>query len=77
MYDASDHAVGAILGQRRDKKPYVIYCASKMLDEPHKNYTTIEKELLEVVYAIEKFRSYLLCPKVIIYIDHYHETSSR
>jgi len=70
MCEASDCAVGAVLGQRRDKKPYVIYYASKTLDEAQQNYTTTEKELLVVVFAIEKFRPYLLCSKVIIYTDH-------
>jgi len=58
------------LGQQRDEKPYVIYYASKTLDEAKQNYTTTEKELLAVVFAIEKFRPYLFCSKVIIYTDH-------
>jgi len=70
MCDASDYAIGVLLGQRRDKKPYVIYYASKMLDKDQQNYTTIEKELLAVVCAIEKFRPFLLCFKVIIFTDH-------
>jgi len=70
MWDASDHAVGVILGQRRDKKPYVIYYASKMLDEAQQNYTTTEKESRAVVYVIEKFRLYLLCSRVTEYTDH-------
>ena len=51
MCDANDHAVGAILGQQKDKKPIVIYYASKTLDVAQQNYTTIEKELLTVVYG--------------------------
>jgi len=70
MCDASDHAVGAVLRQRKDKKPVVIYYASRTLDEAQQNYTTTEKELLGVVYAMEKFRPYLLCSKVIVYTDH-------
>ena len=34
------------------------------------NYTTTEKELLAIVFALEKFRSYLLGTRVIVYIDH-------
>jgi hypothetical protein len=34
------------------------------------NYKTTEKELLAVVFALDKFRSYLLGSKVIIYFDH-------
>ena len=53
MCDASDYAVGAVLGQRHDKKPYAIYYASKVLDEAQMNYSTTEKELLAVVFAIK------------------------
>jgi len=70
MCDANDHTVGAVLGQQRDKKLVVIYYASRTLDEAQQNYTTIEKELLAVVYAIEKFRPHVLCSKVIAYTDH-------
>ncbi|RVW18429.1 Retrovirus-related Pol polyprotein from transposon 17.6 [Vitis vinifera] len=48
MCDASDFAIGAVLGQREDGKPYVIYYASKTLTEAKKNYTTTEKEFLDV-----------------------------
>ena len=70
MCDASDYAVGAVLGQRLDKKPHVIYYASKTLNEAQLNYTTTEKELLAVVFALDKFRSYLVGSLVIIYTDH-------
>jgi hypothetical protein len=60
MCDASDYAVGAVLGQSKDKKQYVISYASKTLTGSQLNYTTTEKELLVVVFAIEKFRSYLV-----------------
>ena len=55
MCDASDYAVGAVLGQRIDKKTHVIYYASKMLNDAQRNYATTEKELLAVVYALDKF----------------------
>ena len=58
------------MGQKRDKKPVVIYYASIMLDKAQQNYITTEKELLAVVYAMEKFHPYLLCSRVIIYSDH-------
>jgi hypothetical protein len=70
MCDASDFAVGAILGQRVGKLPHVIYYVSKTMMDAQVNYTTIEKELLAVVFALDKFRSYLLGSKVIIYSDH-------
>ncbi|CAM8886891.1 unnamed protein product [Rhodiola kirilowii] len=70
MCDASDFAVGAVLGQKIDKKVGVIYYASRTLDPAQWNYSTTEKELLAVVFALEKFRSYLLGAKVIVYSDH-------
>ena len=70
MSDASDHAVGAVLGQRKDKRPHAIYYASRTLDTAQRNYTTTEKELLAVVFALEKFRAYILGTKVIVFTDH-------
>jgi hypothetical protein len=70
MYDASDYAVGVVLGQRVDKLPYVIYHKSRTLNDTKLNYSTTMKELLAVVFTINKFRSYLLGSKVIIYSDH-------
>ena len=48
----------------------MIYYASKLLDDAQINYTTVEKELLAIVYAFDKFRSYLVGKKVIVYSDH-------
>jgi len=70
MCDASDFAVGAVLGQRKDKKLHVIYYASRTLDDAQRNYATTEKELLVVVFAFEKFKSYLVGSKVIVHTDH-------
>ncbi|XP_058216628.1 uncharacterized protein LOC131327478 [Rhododendron vialii] len=70
MCDASDYAVGAVLGQRVDKLPHVIYYASKTLNDAQLNYSTTEKELLAVVFALDKFRAYLLGSKVVVYSDH-------
>ncbi|CAM8901295.1 unnamed protein product [Rhodiola kirilowii] len=70
MCDASDFAVGAVLGQKIEKKAGVIYYASRTLDPAQRNYSTTEKELLAVVFALEKFRPYLLGAKVIVYSDH-------
>ena len=57
MCEASDYAVKAIMGQRKNKIFHVHY-ASKVLNEAQINYATTEKELLAIVYALEKFRSY-------------------
>ncbi|RVW60246.1 Retrovirus-related Pol polyprotein from transposon 297 [Vitis vinifera] len=61
---------GAVLGQREDGKPYVIYYASKTLNEAQRNYTTTEKELLAVVFALDKFRPYLVGSFIIVFTDH-------
>ena len=55
MCDASDYAVGAVLGQRVDRIPHVIYYASMTLNDAQLNYSTTEKEILAVVFALEKF----------------------
>jgi hypothetical protein len=70
MRDASDYAVGAMLSQSKDTKHYAISYTSKTLTKHQLNYATTEKELLTVVFAIEKFRSYLVSAKVIVYTDH-------
>ncbi|PIN12235.1 DNA-directed DNA polymerase [Handroanthus impetiginosus] len=70
MCDASDFAIGVVLGQRKDKIFRSIYYASKTLNDAQLNYTTTEKELLAVVFAFDKFRSYLVGTKVIVYTDH-------
>ncbi|GJU20304.1 reverse transcriptase domain-containing protein [Tanacetum coccineum] len=70
MCDASDYAIGAVLGQRIKKHFRPIYYASKTMTEAETNYTTTEKEMLAVVYAFEKFRAYLIMNKSVVYTDH-------
>jgi hypothetical protein len=70
MCDSSDYAVGAVLGQRKEARVHAVYYASKTLNEAQLNYATTEKELLAVVFAFEKFRSYIVNSKVIVYTDH-------
>ncbi|XP_022869597.1 uncharacterized protein K02A2.6-like [Olea europaea var. sylvestris] len=70
MCDASEFAVGAVLGQRKGKVLHVIYYASKTLTDAHINYATTDKEMLAVVFAFDKFRSYLIGSKVIVYTNH-------
>ncbi|XP_075497927.1 uncharacterized protein LOC142535526 [Primulina tabacum] len=70
MCDASDYAVGAALGQRRDKMFKAIYYASRTLNAAQQNYTTTEKEMLAVVFAFDKFRTYLIGTKVNVFTDH-------
>nr|GFA75121.1 reverse transcriptase domain-containing protein [Tanacetum cinerariifolium] len=68
--DASDFAIRAVLGQHQDKNFRPIHYASKTMTEAKSNYTTTEKEMLAVVYVFEKFRSYLILNKSILYMDH-------
>ena len=70
MCDASDYAIGAVLGQKREKIFQVIYYASRMLNDAQLNYATTEKELLAIVFAFDKFRPYLIGNKVVVHTDH-------
>nr|GFA74862.1 reverse transcriptase domain-containing protein [Tanacetum cinerariifolium] len=70
MCDASDFAIGAVLGQRHEKHFRPIQYASKTLTDVESNKTTTKKEMLAVVYAFEKFRSYLIMNKCIVHTDH-------
>ncbi|GKB60999.1 reverse transcriptase domain-containing protein [Tanacetum coccineum] len=70
MCDASDFAVGAVLGQRIDGKFKPIYYANKSLNNAQEHYTTTEKELLAVVFSFDKFRPYIILSKTVVYTDH-------
>ncbi|KAL4291879.1 hypothetical protein GQ457_14G012800 [Hibiscus cannabinus] len=70
MCDASDYVVGAVLGQHKRKIFHPIYYANKTLNDVQVNYTTAEKELLAVIFAFDKFRSYLIGAKVTVYTNH-------
>ncbi|RDY09961.1 Retrovirus-related Pol polyprotein, partial [Mucuna pruriens] len=68
MCDASNSALEAILGQRVGS--HVITYVSRTIDSTHLNYTTTKKELLAIIFALDKFRSYMLGSKIIIFFDH-------
>ncbi|GJT52819.1 reverse transcriptase domain-containing protein [Tanacetum coccineum] len=70
MCDASDFAIGAVLGQRHEKHFRPIHYASKTINKAESHYTMTEKEMLAVVYVFEKSRSYLILNKSIVYTDH-------
>ncbi|RDX76665.1 Retrovirus-related Pol polyprotein, partial [Mucuna pruriens] len=59
MCDASNSALAAVLGQRAGVGKPV-----------HLNYTTTEKELLAIIFALDKFRSYLLGSKIVVFSNH-------
>jgi hypothetical protein len=70
MCDTSDYVVGAVLEQQKEGNVHATYYASKTLNGAQLNYATTEKELLAVVSAFKKFRSYIVNSKVIVYTDH-------
>ena len=70
MCDASDFAIRAVLGQKREKNFQVIKYASRTLNDAQLNYATTEKELLAIVFSFDKFRPYLIGNKVVVHTDH-------
>ena len=69
MCDASDYAIGAVVGQKRERIFQVIYYASQTLNDAQLNYATTKKEILAIVFAFDKFRPYLIGNKVIVHTD--------
>ena len=69
MCVASDYAVGAVLGQRVDKKLNAIYYASRTLDVAQRNYATTEKKSA-VLFACDKFRPYITDSRVTLHTDY-------
>ena len=70
MCDASDFAMGALLGQKDEKVFKAIYYARKTFNEAQENYSTTEKEMLAIVFSCEKFRPYILGSHVVIHTNH-------
>ena len=70
MCDASDYAMGAVLGYRTENIFKAIYYASKKFNEAQENYSTTEKEMLAMVFSCEKFRPYILGSHVVRHTDH-------
>lgn len=68
--DASDFAIGALIGKICDKVFLTIYYGSKTLIDAYINYTTTKKELMVILFAFDKFIFYLVGTKVMIYTDH-------
>ena len=59
-----------MLGQRVGKASHAIYYAFRILNDAQLNYFTIEKEILAIVFALEKICSYLIGTKIILFFDH-------
>ena len=70
MCDASYYAMETVLRRRIEKIFRAIYYANKTFNEAQENYSTIEKEILKMVFSCEKFRSNILRSHVIIHTDH-------
>ena len=70
MCDANDYAIGAVLGQKKERIFQVIHYASRTLNDAQLNYATTAKELLAIVLAFDKFRPYLIGNKVIVHTNH-------
>ena len=70
MCDASDFAMGAVLGHKAEKVFKAIYYASKTFNEAQENYSTTKKEMLTIVFACKNFRPYILWSHVIIHTNH-------
>ena len=64
--DACDSGIASILSQNGR----VISYASRTLQKHEKNYSTIEKECLAVIWSIKYFKYYLGGHKFTIYSDH-------
>ncbi|XP_048491444.1 uncharacterized protein LOC104901600 [Beta vulgaris subsp. vulgaris] len=65
-----DESLGVFLGKLKEGRLHVITYASRTLDDAQRNYATTEKEMLAVVFAFDKFLSYLTCNKSVVYTDH-------
>lgn len=68
--DASNFAIGGVLSQGEIGKDLPIAYASRTLNKAESNYSTIEKELLAIVWTIKHFRPYLYGRKFNIITDH-------
>jgi hypothetical protein len=68
--DASNTAIGVVLGKKKYQQSYAIYFVRNNLSPTKLNYTVTEKEFLAVVHAIKKFRHYIIGYEVFVHTDH-------
>ena len=69
--DASKFAIGCILAQQGENKmDFPVSYTNRQLNEAEKNYMTMEREGLGMVYVVKKFRHYLLANKFVFFTDH-------
>ena len=68
--DASTAGLGAILAQVQDSKEHIICCASRALNQAEKSYPATKLECLAIVWAVAKFRPYLMAMPFEVFTDH-------
>lgn len=68
--DASNEGIGAVLCQKTDDSDQPVAYLSRKLNDCEKRYSASEKELLSVVYAVEKFRPYIDGVHFTVITDH-------
>ena len=68
---ASTAGLGAMLAQVRDGKERIICCASRSLNQAEKAYPATKLECLAIVWAVAKFRPYLMAMPFEVFTDHY------
>jgi hypothetical protein len=69
--DASDKGLGAVLYQEINGQNHYLSFASRSLKGGERNYGATKRELLGIVFALEKFRNYILGTPFTLYTDHH------
>lgn len=69
--DASYSAIGSVLGEKEDSVTHAIYYVSENLTPAELNYTVTKNKFLAVIYAINKFRHYMMSYEVFVHTDHF------
>lgn len=68
MYDDSDCAFRVVLGRRLKKTFQAIHYANRTFNSTQQNYTK-KKRILVVVFAFDKFKLYIICSKVVVFMN--------
>jgi hypothetical protein len=68
--DASNYGIGAVLSQIQDGKEVVIAYSSRHLNNAERNYSTIEREALAIIFGIKRYHHYLQDEQFEIISDH-------
>ena len=69
--NTSTAGLGTILAQVRDSKERTICCTSRSLNQAEKAYPATKLECLAIVWAVAKFRPYLMAMPFEVFTDHY------